>query len=135
METANIGMPRHHEMANIRSSQSLRHPPSVNHRNLTHHSSQPTQRPRGHNNLTATSHRSSSNSSRTSANLPRNALEMSQRHAGTAPPTGIRIYRPHRGAISDAALRQQHLYLRHLHADVFLKTYVLILLVPPFAFL
>ena len=119
METANMGMQRYHEAITSRSSQSLRHPPSVNHRHQTHHALPPMLGPRGPNNLPPASHRFSSNSSHSNSNSSQNSLEFGHRHAGTVPPTGIRIYRPHRGVNHDNTLRQQHLaHLRFLHADV-----------------
>ncbi|EXC08477.1 hypothetical protein L484_009620 [Morus notabilis] len=116
IENANVGMLRYQETPNRRTSQSLRHYPSVNHRHQNHHALPPVLGPRGHNNLPGASHRSSSNSTRSSMNPSQNGLE--HRHAGTLPPTGIRIIRPHREGIPDTNSRQQHLpHLRYLHAD------------------
>lgn len=118
IETASLGMPRYHEAPNSRSSQSLRHPPAVNHRHQNHHALAPMLGPRGHNNSAAASHRFPSNSSRSSTNPSHNGFETGHRQPGTVPPTGIRIYRPHRGSIPEANLRQLQLpHLRYLHAD------------------
>ncbi|XP_062094431.1 probable E3 ubiquitin-protein ligase ZFP1 isoform X1 [Humulus lupulus] len=120
METAaNMGMQRYHEAVNSRSSQSLRQPLSVNHHQTHHALPPPMLGPRNHNNSAAASHRFSSNSSRSNTSSSQNGLEIGHRHAGSVPPTGIRIYRPHRGITPDNnTLRQQHLaHLRILHAD------------------
>ncbi|PON92786.1 43kDa postsynaptic protein [Trema orientale] len=116
METASMGLQRYHEAANTRSSQSLRHPLSVNHRHQNHHALPPMLGPRGPNNVAPAPHRYSSSSSRSNTNSSQ--MEIGHRHAGTAPPTGIRIYRPHRGVNPDNTLRQQHLaHLRFLRTD------------------
>ncbi|KAM6550385.1 hypothetical protein CsatB_000193 [Cannabis sativa] len=102
MHGSNLGY--HEAAANTRNSQSVRQPPSVNHHHHTHHALPPPMMGPRNSNSTAASHRFSANSSRSNT---------------TAPPTGIRIYRPHRGVTPDNnALRQQHLpHLRFLHAD------------------
>lgn len=120
-----MGMTRYHETATSRSSQSLRHPSSINHRIQNHHPSTSMQGHRGHNInfhpqvAAAASYRISSNSSRNAMNSSQNLLEVGRRLPGTVPPTGFRIYRPNRGVIPEAALRHQNLpQLRLLQADV-----------------
>lgn len=125
MEARSMGVQRYHETASNRSSPSFQHPPPINHRHHSHHHpSPPMQAVRSpninfHPQVTAPSYRVSTNSSRSTPTPAQNSFEMGHRHAGSAAPTGLRIYRPHRGVAPEATLRHRNLpQLRVLQADV-----------------
>ncbi|KAL5564273.1 hypothetical protein UlMin_027437 [Ulmus minor] len=117
IDIVNMGMPRYHETSNSRGSQSVRHPPQLSHRHQNHHPLPHVQGPRSLNNLPSAHYRSS-NSSRISSNSSHNGPETGHRQPGTVPPTGLRIYRPHRDVIPDATSRRQQLaQLRLMRTD------------------
>ena len=125
MEARSMGVQRYHETASNRSSPSFQHPPPINHRHHSHHHpSPPMQAVRSpninfHPQVAAPSYRVSTNSSRSTPTPALNSFEMGHRHPGSAAPTGLRIYRPHRGVAPEATLRHRNLpQLRVLQADV-----------------
>ncbi|KAK4576828.1 hypothetical protein RGQ29_027389 [Quercus rubra] len=124
MEARSMGVQRYHETASNRSSPSFQHPPPINHRHHSHHHpSPPMQAVRSpninfHPQVAAPSYRVSTNSSRSTPTPALNSFEMGHRHPGSAAPTGLRIYRPHRGVAPEATLRHRNLpQLRVLQAD------------------
>ena len=127
MESRSMGVQRYHETASNRSPPNFQHPPPINHQHHNlHHPGPLTHGVRGQTinfqpQVAAASYRVSTNLSRSSLNPPQNSLEMGHRHPGSVPPTGLRIYRHHRGGfVPEATLRHRNLpHLRVLQADVF----------------
>ncbi|XP_059443936.1 probable E3 ubiquitin-protein ligase ZFP1 isoform X2 [Corylus avellana] len=125
MESRSMGVQRYHETASNRSPPNFQHPPPINHQHHNlHHPGPLTHGVRGQNinfqpQVAAASYRVSTNPSRSSLNPVQNSLEMGHRHPGSVPPTGLRIYRHHRGGfMPEATLRHRNLpHLRVLQAD------------------
>lgn len=125
MENRGMGVQRYHETASNRNPPSFQHPPPMNHRqhNL-HHPTLPAHGVRGQNinfqpQGAAAPYRVSTNSARSNLNPSQNSLETGHRLPASAPPTGLRIYRPHRGGfMPEATLRHRNLpHLRVLQAE------------------
>ncbi|XP_040986558.1 probable E3 ubiquitin-protein ligase ZFP1 isoform X1 [Juglans microcarpa x Juglans regia] len=125
METRSMGVPGYHDAASNRTPPSFQHPPPVNHRHHSHHHpSPPMLGVRGPNinfqpQVAAPVYRGSTNSSRSTLNPVQNSFEMDLRHLGSVLPTGLRMYRPHRGGfVPEANLRHRNLpHLRVLQAE------------------
>ncbi|KAB1216557.1 E3 ubiquitin ligase BIG BROTHER [Morella rubra] len=123
--TRSIGISRYHETASSRALPSFQHPLPINHRHHNqHHPSPPMLGARGqninfHSPVAAASYRVSTNPSTSTLNPAQNSFEMGLRHPGSVQPTGLRIYRPHRGGfVPEATLRHRNLpHLRVLQAD------------------
>ncbi|GAV64031.1 zf-RING_2 domain-containing protein [Cephalotus follicularis] len=124
IETGDMAVQGYHETANIRTSSSFLHPPPMNLRppNL-HTPAVPLQGVRGHNfqpQVASASYRVPTNYvSRGSVNPSQDGLEIGLRLPGSIPPTGLRIYRPHRvGDLPDSTLRYRNFpHLRVLPSD------------------
>ncbi|PSR95706.1 E3 ubiquitin-protein like [Actinidia chinensis var. chinensis] len=107
-EPANMGTHGYQETASNRNSTPFLHLPPIHqgHSNI-HHPSHPMQGARCqninfHSQVATTSHRFSTN------NPFQDGIEVGPRYVGPAPPTGIRIYRPHRRALMPEAAVSHH---------------------------
>ncbi|KAF5460950.1 hypothetical protein F2P56_020782 [Juglans regia] len=125
VETRSMGAPRYHETASNRTSSGFQHPSPINHRHHNHQHPSPSmpgvrgQTINFHPQVAAASYRVPTNSLRSTPNPSQNSFEMGLRNLAAVPPTGLRIYRPHRGGfIPEATLRHRNLpHLRVLQAD------------------
>ncbi|KAL7216746.1 hypothetical protein ACSBR1_028641 [Camellia fascicularis] len=114
-EAGNMGVPGYQETTSNRSSTPFLHLPPIHqgHPNL-HHLPQPMQGMRGQNinflsQVATPSHRLPTNStSHTGMNPFQDGVEVGPRYVGPIPPTGLRIYRPHRRAIIHDATASHH---------------------------
>lgn len=126
METRSMGASRYHETASNRTSTGFQHPSPINHRHHNHQHPSPSvlgvrgQTINFHPQVAAASYRVPTNSLRNAPNPSQNSFEMGLRNLAAVPPTGLRIYRPHRGGfVPEASLRHRNLpQLRVLQADV-----------------
>ncbi|RDX69975.1 putative E3 ubiquitin-protein ligase ZFP1, partial [Mucuna pruriens] len=110
LESANMGLQRYHDPPGNRNGLRFPLPLPVNqqHHNY-HHPALPMQGVRGHNinfhpAVTAASFRVPTNPSRSLTIPAPTGFDMGPRHIGPAPSSGLRIYRPHRGAMPETTL-------------------------------
>lgn len=125
-ESGNMGAQGYQETNSGGSSTTFLHPPPIHqgHPSL-YQPSQPMQGLRGqsinfHSQLATPSHRPSTNTtSHASMNPFQDGIEVGPRYVGPAPPTGLRIHRPHRRAMMpDATTRHRDVpHLRVVHTD------------------
>ncbi|KAI8557821.1 hypothetical protein RHMOL_Rhmol04G0040300 [Rhododendron molle] len=124
-EPGNMGAQGYQETNSGGSSTNFLHPPMHQGHPSLYQPSQPMQGLRGqsvnfHSQLATPSHRPSTNTtSHASMNPFQDCVELGPRYVAPAPPTGLRIHRPHRRALmSDATTRHRDLpHLRVLHTD------------------
>ncbi|XP_038685173.1 probable E3 ubiquitin-protein ligase ZFP1 [Tripterygium wilfordii] len=127
LETGSMGLPHYHETAINRSSGSTAFlqssPADLRQNNFHHLSPSPVQLLRGQNvslhPQVAAPRVPLNYASYSGMNLPQDSMENSLRHPGPVPPTGIRIYRPHReGSGPETSSRHHNLpYLRFLPTE------------------
>ncbi|KAL9322188.1 hypothetical protein ACSQ67_010241 [Phaseolus vulgaris] len=115
LDSASMGLQRYHDPAGSRNGLRFPHPLPVNqqHHNY-HHPALPMQGVRGHNinfhpAVSAASFRVPINPSRGVAIPAQPGFELGPRHVGPAPSAGLRIYRPHRGAVPETTLEHRSL--------------------------
>ncbi|KAE9456400.1 hypothetical protein C3L33_11707, partial [Rhododendron williamsianum] len=135
-EPGNMGAQGYQETNSGGSSTNFLHPPMHQGHPSLYQPSQPMQGLRSqsvnfHSQLATPSHRPSTNTtSHASMNPFQDCVELGPRYVAPAPPTGLRIHRPHRRALMpDATTRHRDLpHLRVLHADVIFFLYELLAL-------
>ncbi|KAJ7981792.1 RING/U-box superfamily protein [Quillaja saponaria] len=122
LETGNMGVQRHQTASN-RTGPRFLHPP-VNHWPHNYHpTTMPMHGGRGHNinfpsQINTPSYRVPTNPSRNTVVPAQNGFEMGPRHLRPAPPSGIRVYHPPRGVVTDANFGHRNLpRMRVLPAD------------------
>ncbi|XP_038691202.1 probable E3 ubiquitin-protein ligase ZFP1 [Tripterygium wilfordii] len=127
LETGRMGLPHYHDTAINGSSGSTgflqSSPADLMQNNFHHLSPSPVQPLRGQNvsfhPQVAAARVPQNYASHSSMNLPQDDIENSFRHPAPVPPTGIRIYQPHReGSVPETSSRRHNLpYLRFLPTE------------------